>query len=156
MKRLRIAKAANIETCCAVIEPTSASKGSGASGGRKPARAVARRARTGSASAAKRENPAMARSGPNARNRSVDSPKSYGSGSFTRATNGHATRRHSDHWRTGEENPRLRRRDRDPRVRRGGTGRREVGGQGQEPDSGPVQGAEQEGHDVAEAGEDAR
>ena len=37
MRRLRIAKAEWSETCCAVIEVTSDSNGSGASGGRKPA-----------------------------------------------------------------------------------------------------------------------
>src|SRR3954447_19397755 len=36
MKRLRTANAAWRETCCAVIDDTSASNGSGASGGRKP------------------------------------------------------------------------------------------------------------------------
>ncbi len=48
ISRLRIAKAAKSETCCAVIEVTSVSKGSGASGGRKPASLVVSSFSTGS------------------------------------------------------------------------------------------------------------
>ena len=55
MKRLRTAKAACSETCCAVIEETSASNGSGASGGRKPGNRCTAPARTGSPCAKARE-----------------------------------------------------------------------------------------------------
>ena len=48
MKRLRTANAACSETCCAVIDDTSASNGSGASGGRKPGNRSTVAARTGS------------------------------------------------------------------------------------------------------------
>ena len=48
MKRLRIAAADWSDTCCAVIEVTSASNGSTCSGGRKPASPVASRARVSS------------------------------------------------------------------------------------------------------------
>ena len=48
ISRLRIAKAAKSETCCAVIEVTSVSNGSGASGGRKPASCSVSARNTGS------------------------------------------------------------------------------------------------------------
>ena len=131
ISRLRIANAAKSDTCCAVIEVTSASNGSGWSGGRKPreplaigasrlgprptrrtARArTARRAagttgRVSSSSGSTSTPPGaardphlasadravqppsckrFARSVPNARKRSVESSKSYGSGSSRRA-----------------------------------------------------------------------
>ena len=50
-KRLRTAKAAFSEICCAVIAETSVSYGSGESGGRKPRSSGTIRARTGSVSA---------------------------------------------------------------------------------------------------------
>ena len=49
--RLRIATAANSETCWAVIDVTSASNGSGWSGGRKPRRRATIGASTGSSAA---------------------------------------------------------------------------------------------------------
>ena len=51
MKRLRIAAADWSETCCAVIEVTSASNGFTCSGGRKPASAAASLVSVGSADA---------------------------------------------------------------------------------------------------------
>ena len=125
--RLRIANAAKSETCCAVIEVTRLSNGSGASGGRKPCelrdqvddrsdrppRGRRRRGRTahrgaldtsasiaassgstrtppGAASIRTSRPPTtrcsppscqrFATSGPNARNRSVETSKSYGCG----------------------------------------------------------------------------
>ena len=51
MNRLLIAAADWSETCCAVIDVTSASNGFTCSGGRKPASARARRAIVGSAAA---------------------------------------------------------------------------------------------------------
>ena len=48
IRRLRIAKAAWSETCCAVIEVTSVSNGSGESGGRKPASSTVSPRKTGS------------------------------------------------------------------------------------------------------------
>jgi hypothetical protein len=48
---LRIANAERSETCCAVIDVTSDSNGSGASGGRRPAKPFVIGPRIGSAAA---------------------------------------------------------------------------------------------------------
>ena len=51
IRRFRMLKAARSEICCAVIEVTSVSKGSGTSGGRRPRRGGTTSASTGSAAA---------------------------------------------------------------------------------------------------------
>src|SRR5829696_5449220 len=85
MKRLRTARAAFSEICCAVIAPTSISNGSGASAGRKPLSRA-----TSGASNRSGSNPARSNSAP--RSLSTTRPVSSSSGSTSTPPGAASTR----------------------------------------------------------------